>query len=285
MNLIKYFFVLLLSSLPAIIIFSFGVTLCLAPLALFAKKQNPPLIVAIPFILLAGVFQIYFWGLWSAYCVATTYKFTTRADVSWDWLYFITGFSASYSLIGLLNYKEQRRESFQRQSEIQKGTIYYAALACIAYIVFAIWPSLIIPIYGWATNRLNLTKYISPIEWTQHDRVSSQHFLNTEKATDELWSLMSKIGAPDVPQSNISPEQIKGLLARAISESDLVTEEFLCKTHPDLPVQYAELCKSLRGVSAFLSTGNEKEIETALDQYNRHCVWFKAHFKSFRKID
>jgi hypothetical protein len=114
---------------------------------------------------------------------------------------------------------------------------------------------------------------------------NAAHFLNTEKATDELWDLLSKIGESDVLQSDISLEQIKALLVRAVSESNLVTEEFLRKTHPDLPVQFGGLCKSLRGVSAFLSTGNEKEMGTALDQYNQHCVWLKSHFKSFRQID
>ena len=98
--------------------------------------------------------------------------------------------------------------SYQRQTEIQKGTIYYAAFAWIAYIVFAIWPSLITPVYGWATDRLGLTKHINPIEWTEQDRLGEQKFRNAKKATEKLGDVMDKIGQPAVPQPNVSPAQM-----------------------------------------------------------------------------
>jgi len=208
MNFIKYNLVLLVSGFPAIIIFSFGLVGCFAPLALFAKMEKPPRIIVILLVFLAGAFQIYFWGLWSAYCVAVTYKFTMRPAVTWDWLYFVAGLFDVSSLIGWLSYKEQQSVSYQRQTEIQKGTIYYAVFAWIAYIVFAIWPSLITPVYGWATDRLGLTKHINPIERTEQDRLGEQQFRNAKKATNKLGGVMDKIGQPAVPQPNVSPAQM-----------------------------------------------------------------------------
>ena len=108
MNFIKYNVVLLFSGFPALLILSVGFIACLAPLSLFAKMQRPPLIVIITLALLVGAFQMYFWGLWAAYCVAITYKFTSRPAVTWDWLYFVTGFFEASSLIAWLSYKEQR---------------------------------------------------------------------------------------------------------------------------------------------------------------------------------
>ena len=285
MNFIKYNVILLLSGFPAILLFSFGVVACLAPLALFGKMQKPPLVIVIPLMLLAGAFQIYFWGLWSAYCVAVTYKFTLRPAVTWDWLYFVTGFFDASSLIGWLSYKEQRGETYTRQTEIQKGTMYYAAFAWVAYIVFAIWPSLITPVYGWATDRLDLTKYVNPIEWTEQDRQSEQHFLNAKKATDQLWDVIGKTGQPGVPQPNISPAQLKSLLADAIRESDRVTEDFLRKTHPDFPTRYTQLRESLRGTATFFSNGNEQSMATAFQQYGEYCDWVNSHYKRFRLIE
>ena len=204
MNFIKYNIVLLLSGFPAILIFSVGVFACLAPLALFAKMEKPPLIVVILLTLLAGAFQIYFWGLWSAYCVAVTYKFTIRPAVTWDWLYFITGFFDASSIIAWLSYKEQEGESYQRQTEVQRGTMYYAAVAWIAYIVFAIWPSLITPVYGWATNLLNLTRYIKPME-NQFDLAEKPgdrivpYSINRDRVKElegKIYSLAELIGTP-----------------------------------------------------------------------------------------
>lgn len=160
MNFIKYNAILLLAGFPAILIFSFGLMACLAPLALFSKTNKPPFILMLPLMILAGAFQLYFWGLWSAYCVAVTYKFTLRPAVTWDWLYFVTGFFNSSSLLVWLSHKEQQGESLGRQQETQRGTIYFAAIVWIAYIVFAVWPSLITPAYGWATDILGLTKYV-----------------------------------------------------------------------------------------------------------------------------
>ena len=285
MNFIKYNLVLLLSSFPAILLFSVGVVACLAPLALFAKMRKPPLIVVIPIMLLAGAFQIYFWGLWSAFCVAVTYKFTLRPAVTWDWLYFVSGFFDASSLIGWLSYKEQQGQTYERRTEIEKGTMRYVAFAWIAYIFFAIWPSLITPVYGWATDRLDLTKYISPIEWTEQDRQSESHFHNAKKAADNLWDVMGKIGQPGVTQPNISPEQMKYLLADAIRASNLVTDDFLRKTHPDFPSRYTQLRDSLRNVATFFSSGNEQSMAQAVQQYGEYCDWVNAHYRRFRLIE
>ena len=129
---------------------------CFAPLALFAKMAKPPVIILVPVTILAGAFQVYFWGLWSAYCVAITYKFTLRPEVTWHWLYFVTGFFNSSSLIAWLSHKERQGESYQRQREIQTGTMYYAVVAWVAFIVFSICPTWITPTYGWAMNYLGL---------------------------------------------------------------------------------------------------------------------------------
>ena len=156
MNFIKYNIILLLSGFPAIFLFSLGLMACFAPLALFAKMAKPPVIILVPVTILAGAFQVYFWGLWSAYCVAITYKFTLRPEVTRHWIYFVTGFFNSSSLISWLSYKEREGESYQRQREIQTGTMYYAAVAWVAFIVFSIWPTLITPTYGWVMNYLGL---------------------------------------------------------------------------------------------------------------------------------
>jgi len=149
MNFIKFFFLLLIAGLPAIFLFSFGVIAFLAPLALFAKSEKPPVVAMVPFMILAGAFQIYFWGGWSAFCVAVAYNFTSKPEVTWDWLYFVTGFFQSTALIEWLSYKERMVRTAEDQRSIQSGTMWYSLVAIAAYIVFAIWPHLMNAPYGW----------------------------------------------------------------------------------------------------------------------------------------
>ena len=160
MNFVKYNAILLVSAFPAILLFSFGLIACLAPLALFMKSKKPPLIAVIPSMILAGAFQLYYWGIWSAYCVATTYKFTLRPTVTWDWIYFVAGFLDASFLIAWLSHKERQGESAASQKEIASGTMYYALAAWLAFITFAIWPKLMIRPYGWALDRLGLLDFV-----------------------------------------------------------------------------------------------------------------------------
>lgn len=133
---------------------------CFSPLALFARSGHPPKIIMFPLLAVAGIYQIYFWGLWSAFCVAVTIQFTQKPEVSWDWLYWVFGFMESTSLIAWLSHKErQTSRSVQEVRGIEKGTILYSLVAIIAFFIFALSPSLMIPPFGWA---LKLVGYSPP---------------------------------------------------------------------------------------------------------------------------
>ena len=137
--------VLLFAGFIGIFVFSLGVMACLAPLALFKNRETPPKAAMLVLVGIAAVFQIYFWGFWAAFCVATTLKFTQKPEVTWDWLYWITGFLESLSLIGWLAHKEPGEA---------KGTAFYSLVAIGAFLVFAFVPSLMSPPYGWALKPL-----------------------------------------------------------------------------------------------------------------------------------
>lgn len=159
MNFIFYNLVLLVASFPAILLFSLGVSAFLAPFVLFKDPAGPPKAVLFLLVGLSGLFQIYFWGLWAAFCVAVTYGYANNPEVTSRWLYFVFGFFWSTSLIGWLNFKElQARKTAQEAKGIGRGTILYFLVVVGAYIVFAIWPTLIRTPYGWALELLGLVK-------------------------------------------------------------------------------------------------------------------------------
>jgi hypothetical protein len=79
-------------------------------------------------------YQIYFWGFWSAFCVTITIRFTQKPEITWDWLYWITGFMECTSVIGWLAHKErQGSRSLAEVRGIQRGTMLYSLIAILAF--------------------------------------------------------------------------------------------------------------------------------------------------------
>ena len=162
MNFVTYNLLLLAASFPALIVFSVGVMGLLSPLSTFSRSERFPKAILLLFTGLAGLYQIYFWGLWSAFVVALTYKYTLRQEVTWDWIYFVCGFMWCTALIGWLSYKErQSSESLKETRGILSGTYMYSSVAALAYIVFAIWPNLMLVPFGWALELMGLTEYFA----------------------------------------------------------------------------------------------------------------------------
>ncbi|MFQ5715064.1 MAG: hypothetical protein ACE5GU_13635 [Candidatus Scalinduaceae bacterium] len=155
MNFIYFNGILLFAGFLAVLIFSVGLMAFLSPIALFSKSGNPPKAITIPLFGIAGIYQIYFWGFWSAFCVVMTIRFTQKPNVTWDWLYWIMGFMWCISLIGWLAHKErQESQSLKETQGIQRGTTFYSLIAIATFLLFAFMPSFIQLPYGWALNGL-----------------------------------------------------------------------------------------------------------------------------------
>jgi len=163
MNFIFFNVILLFAGFLAVLIFSIGFMACLAPMALLTKSKKPSYLVTFLLFGIVGIYQIYFWGLWSAFCVAMTIRFIHKPDVNWVWLYWISGFFWCISLIGWLVHKEtQLSESTEEVRSVQKGATLYSLINIVAFLVFAFAPSLMIHPYGWAIKPLGLqTRIVS----------------------------------------------------------------------------------------------------------------------------
>lgn len=285
MNFIYYNLTLLVSALPAVFLFSIGNVACLAPYLFFQEKYSPRKFFSVVTDLISGAFQIYFWGLWAAFCVSVTYKYTTRTDVTLDWIYFLVGFFNSSLIIVSLNSKEQRTYHNKIRKKIQQSSGYYSVIAWIAFLLFSFRPSFITPVYGWATDVLGLTRYINPPKWSENDRECEKRIFSAKKKAEIIWDFFGKIGQPGVAQPDTSLSDLKVLLVQAISEADLVSDEFLIKMYPDYPQQYKIFRQSLQGLSEFLKTKDDQTIVLAFRQYNQYCEWVNANYKKFRLIE
>ena len=162
MNFILFNIIFLFAGFSAVLIFSVGLMVTLAPMALFAKSGSPSKAFMLPLMGIAGIYQVYFWGFWAAFCVAMTIRFTQKPEVTWDWLYWITGFMECTALIGWLAFKERQGSgSLAEVRGIEKGTILYSLIAIAAFLVFAFAPSFMLRPYGWTLKPLGLEGYIA----------------------------------------------------------------------------------------------------------------------------
>jgi hypothetical protein len=222
-------------------------------MALFAKSERLHKIVTLPFLGMAGSYQIYFWGLWSGFCVAMTFKFTQKPEVTWDWLYWITGFMWCISVIGWLAHKEkQSSQSLEESRGIQNGTTLYSLIAIVSFLAFSFFPSFILPPYGWALKAFGLHGYI----FTKNDSnvvIAESERGHTLKSVSERGlcktAIMSFIKAHammsddkgHVVQLSAGEEaQMKTLIRDGLTAASGVSDGYLRGIHPDLPIEFSK---------------------------------------------
>lgn len=158
MNFIIFNVVLLVAGFPAVFLFSLGLMACMLPMAPFVKCEDPPKIVVLSSAAIAVGYQIYFWGLWAAFCVAVTARFTRGPQVTLDWLYWVFGFMWCTSLIFWLAHKEQQSSATAAEAHsVESGAALYSMIAGAAFLVFAFAPRLSDWPYGWLINLAGLS--------------------------------------------------------------------------------------------------------------------------------
>jgi hypothetical protein len=78
---------------------------------------------------------------WSAFAAYRAVRFAAMPEVSWDWLYYLTGF---FLLIGPFAYMAADAPNDKRD-----GSCLFTLAAALAYVLFCIWPRLMTAPYGW----------------------------------------------------------------------------------------------------------------------------------------
>jgi hypothetical protein len=147
----RFLLKMFIADFACMFVFAFALMAVLAPFALVARQESPAKILVIPMAVIAGAFQVYFWGLWAAFCSATAAKYSAMAEVSHHWLYYVAGFMFCTGPLGYMAHKEtQMAQSYDEVRGIQRGTSLYSLIAVVAFIVFCIRPSLHAWPYSWA---------------------------------------------------------------------------------------------------------------------------------------
>lgn len=218
MNFILFNISLLLAGFGALFVFSVGLMACLAPIGLFAKWGRPPKAVVLPLMGIAAIYQVYFWGLWSAFCVAMTLSYTQKPEVTWDWAYWTAGFMECTSLIGWLAHKErQSSESLGEVRNIQRGTMIYSLIAIVAFGVFAFFPSLMSAPYGRVLKAIGMGAFTSAatdrIQIDESTRRSVEGFFTGYRAAVDANTLARTMPSSRDPLGDF--EKVKALFNKS----------------------------------------------------------------------
>jgi len=287
-NYILFNVIIIFAGFIAILIFSIGLMACLAPMALFAKSENPPEAFMLPLMGIAGIYQVYFWGFWSAFCVAVTITFTHKPEVTWDWLYWITGFIDSASLIGWLAHKErQGSQSLKEARRIGKGTTFYFLIAIVAFLVFAFAPSLMLPPYAWALKPLGLQRHSAfPAEFMD-DRANFVQSITVLGESSDLINKPSNNSDEAYTIPKATEQQVYSKIEEGLALSKIVDNAFLDYIHPDLKNYYRN--KLIAGTEIYyegiksnnsgnISLGVQRQIE-GNNLMTEWVNWWNSHNK------
>lgn len=116
--------------------------------------------------------QLYFWGMWAAYCAGLAWVRSFQQGIATALLYYAVAFLFLCGPIGYLGSKEQKlADSIHEVRGIRRGMALYRAFALVAFIIFALWPRLmfIIKPYGW------FLAFAVPIEERFGDALEEQY--------------------------------------------------------------------------------------------------------------
>jgi hypothetical protein len=94
--------------------------------------------------------QLYFWGMWAAYCAGLAWVRSFQQGIATTLLYYAIAFLFLSGPIGYLASEEQKvADSSHEAHGIRRGAVLYGAFTTVAFIIFALWPPVMVVPYGW----------------------------------------------------------------------------------------------------------------------------------------
>jgi hypothetical protein len=149
----RFLFTLFVADIICTLAFAVLITALLAPLLLVARKESMALVAAVGILVavVAGASQIYFWGLWAAFCSATAAKYSAMPEISQHWVYYLVAFMACTAPLSYLASQEvAAAQNSAEANNTRRGTAMYGVIAIVAFIAFSVWPNLYSWPYSWA---------------------------------------------------------------------------------------------------------------------------------------
>jgi hypothetical protein len=112
--------------------------------------------------------QLYFWGLWAAYCAALAVSRAAYPEVTHSWFYYAAALLSVVLPLAWLRGKEREMASSQRHARfVDAGTALYSSVAIVAFVVFVFWPGVMRTPYGWALDRTTDVRALPALDATE----------------------------------------------------------------------------------------------------------------------
>jgi len=145
----RFFVRLLISTLLVPFVFAF-MLMPLIGLMATAVRGSGSIRASHPYVLFLGGIQIYFWGLWGAYCGSVATAYSSSPDVHRS-LYYLIALGFCTAPIGWMAHKESVGDP-GRGRDIQRGAVLYSIPAIVGFVTQARWPRALSPLYGWVLD-------------------------------------------------------------------------------------------------------------------------------------
>lgn len=139
-------------------------------LARFFLPKDESVFIPAVWVAVSGIAFLYIAGAWSAFCLAIARTIIDRKTVTWDWLYLcvsfvwcvlilsrgIRPFSLSERIMPDPTLEEDQAYEQTHDTYMVAFPIYLAiwGLAVLAWGLFAVWPRLMLILYGWILGPL-----------------------------------------------------------------------------------------------------------------------------------
>jgi hypothetical protein len=108
-----------------------------------SKKEFLNVILVIPVSTVGFVAQAYLWILWSGFCVYSVKFFIDSPTVTQSWIYYITGFFASWLPLSYMASKEiETANSTKERNGTVVGSTMYILISILSFLVFSFFPTL-----------------------------------------------------------------------------------------------------------------------------------------------
>jgi hypothetical protein len=104
-------------------------------------RKTPVYFISYPIMAIMFLLNVYILCGWSAYVALRALVYSSAPAVTHRWLYFVVGFILCHGPLGFMASKEGPESS--------SGSCLHICIAMAAYVLFCIWPKVMVWPYGW----------------------------------------------------------------------------------------------------------------------------------------
>lgn len=154
-----FLIIMVLGGLACRFLFSFWLMPSLLLMAALGKSEKAAKFLAWPVLISASLWQLYFWGMWAAFCSVVARLYALSPQTSHPWIYYVLALADVALPLGHLTSAEaQTEDPGEDMAAFYRGAFSYWLATIVMFGVFCIWPSLMAPLFGWILHIVSVSR-------------------------------------------------------------------------------------------------------------------------------